>query len=467
MPDQNVPEIDAPNHNQATRRDPLSGQDAQQDSNSEHLALLRQVQVLQAISEVALEQTKLDDLLPTLLRRIQTMLAVDNVALLLLTSDGDALTLYRVSGPEAAVLGLVRIPIGHGVAGTIAATRQPLIIENLATVPVANPFLREHFHSLLGVPLLADNRLIGVLHIDTVRVRQFTDEDSQMVQALAVYITSAIVRAQQDNGEQQRRLDAERQRAILQAATERMDGFLGIASHELRTPITNLSLTGQLLDLWLYQQHSRHPDESEGAYLVRAAAALRPPIQRFNSGVQRLNRLVGDLLDTARLREQRVEFHLQRLDLTGLVQGVVTDFQLASSSRSIHLSPLPLSLIIEGDPDRIGQVVSNYLTNALKYAPPERPITAKVERADAYVRITVHDEGPGIPEDKREHIWERFYRAPGTSPQSGSLVGLGLGLYISRSIIERHHGHVGVISVYGHGSTFWFTLPLVAATSAA
>src|SRR5207302_7272815 len=129
------------------------------------------------------------------LERVQHLLEVDNVAILLPEPDFKELTLYSVHGAEEAVLGQVHVPFGEGIAGTIAATRKPLIVENLAAVAVANPFLQEHFRSLLGVPLLAGDRLIGVLHVASVQQRIFTDTERQLLQVVADRIAIAIDRA--------------------------------------------------------------------------------------------------------------------------------------------------------------------------------------------------------------------------------------------------------------------------------
>jgi signal transduction histidine kinase len=119
---------------------------------------------------------------------------------------------------------------------------------------------------------------------------------------------------------------------------------------------------------------------------------------------------------------------------------------------------------VVADAQRIGQVVTNYLTNALKYSPADRPIEVGLEVDAQQARVWVRDEGPGLPPEDQKHIWDRFYQAEGVAVQSGSGVGLGLGLHISRTIIGQHYGQVGVQSAPGHGSTFWFTLPLAEAS---
>lgn len=299
--------------------------------------MTRQLQALQAISDVALEHARLDDLLQALLQRIRHMFAVDNVAILLPALDGQELTLYAVRGPEEAVMGAVHVPMGHGVAGTIAATRRPLIVDNLAVVPVANPFLRTHFRSLLGVPLLAGGQLIGVIHIDSMQARRFTDEERQLLELLADRIATAIARAQQYERVQQDRTEAERRVAVLQATTERMDEFLRIASHELRTPLTNLAMNIQLLDIWLNTQRGKREDESAAEYMLRAVAKVQPLIQRSNQSIERLERLVGDLLEASRIREDRVALRLRQTDLVSLVREVVDEQRQTQTGRIVRL----------------------------------------------------------------------------------------------------------------------------------
>jgi signal transduction histidine kinase len=114
------------------------------------------------------------------------------------------------------------------------------------------------------------------------------------------------------------------------------------------------------------------------------------------------------------------------------------------------------------DAERIKQVINGYLANALRYSPADQPVTVQLTVEDKVARVSVHDEGPGIPFEEQERIWERFYYAKGFTAQHAPAPNIGLGLYLIQAIVERHHGNVGVQSEPGHGATFWFTLPVEA-----
>ena len=116
--------------------------------------------------------------------------------------------------------------------------------------------------------------------------------------------------------------------------------------------------------------------------------------------------------------------------------------------------------MILADPVRLGQVVANYLTNAVKYSKPGSSIAVHVEVEGAKARVAVRDHGLGLPADQRDLIWQRFYRVPDIQTQNGESIGLGLGLYICQKIVEAHGGQVGVESKVGKGSNFWLTIPL-------
>lgn len=148
-----------------------------------------------------------------------------------------------------------------------------------------------------------------------------------------------------------------------------------------------------------------------------------------------------------------------------MTREVVAEHELAHPQRAIVLTVSAASVTVQADDDRIRQVLTNYLGNALRYAPVNRPIAVEVRRNEdaQIVRVSVRDQGPGVAASEQERIRERFYRAPDISAIANSGAGLGLGLFICHDIIERHGGPVGVENAGGEGSTFWFTLPLAPA----
>ncbi len=173
------------------------------------------------------------------------------------------------------------------------------------------------------------------------------------------------------------------------------------------------------------------------------------------------NRMVSDLLDISRLEADKLELRLAPCDLATIVRETVEDQRSVTPTRTIHLELAEEETApVIADAERIGQVLSNYLSNALKYSPANRSVDVQLKKEDSMVRVLVRDEGPGLTPSEQERIWERFYQVQGIKRQRGSSVGLGLGLHICRAIVEQHQGEVGVESTKGEGSTFWFTLPL-------
>lgn len=247
------------------------------------------------------------------------------------------------------------------------------------------------------------------------------------------------------------------ERALLDT-NRRMKEFLAVAAHDLRTPIT--SSRG-------YIQFSA----KRLGNLAMAVAAENPPLAARIEDVlrnlddaerstQRLAALVDRLLDVARIQANKLELQPEAMDLAAIVRTAVDEQRLAVPARAISCKlPPTLTIPTYADPTRIEQVLRNYLANALKYSPEDSTVEVMLDVRRAAARVAVRDEGPGVPRAKQKRIWSRFEQLEG-APQHGFDTGLGLGLYISRAIVEAHGGQVGVKSVAGHGSTFWFSLPL-------
>jgi signal transduction histidine kinase len=253
----------------------------------------------------------------------------------------------------------------------------------------------------------------------------------------------------------------ERARVLgLEEANARMDEFLGIASHELRTPLTSASANVQMVERGLRALNEEGDTLPEG--LGEKLQHLHMLVRRTERQMGRLARLVGDLLHVSREQAGKLELRLEPCELLHIVREAVREQQAAWPDRSIVLELPRRAVSLLGDADRLGQVVTNYLGNALKYAPKEEPVTVRVRVRNGVARVEVTDRGPGLTPEQQEGLFERFYRAPGIEQQNGSGMGLGLGLYICRTIVERHGGALGVRSHAGQGSMFWFTLPLAA-----
>jgi signal transduction histidine kinase len=168
--------------------------------------------------------------------------------------------------------------------------------------------------------------------------------------------------------------------------------------------------------------------------------------------------LVNDLIDTVRLQVGYFALRYVHHDLRLLCRKVARE-QMLAMQRTVALHLPTQAVKVNGDPIRISQVLANLLSNALKYSPPERPVLVRLVRECDMVRVEIHDEGPGIAPEAQAQLFQRFYRVPGVKAAHGTGGGIGLGLYIARTLVELHGGQIGVESQVGRGSTFWFTLP--------
>jgi PAS domain S-box-containing protein len=261
------------------------------------------------------------------------------------------------------------------------------------------------------------------------------------------------------------------ERALLEA-NQRMDEFLSIASHELRTPLTTINGNIQLAKRRVQSLSSLLASPPQlGAtdstdYMQELSDKFSLVLELLNRAERQVhiqNRLVNELLDVSRIQSNRLELHMLSCDLASIVREVVEDQRAAHPDRTITFASLPSAEIIPiyADADRIAQVITNFLTNALKYSASDQPVALSIDLDASQVRLSVRDRGPGISQEEQTRLWERFYRVPGVTVQSGSGVGLGLGLYICRTIIDSHNGQIGVQSTPGVGSTFWFSLPVL------
>ncbi len=243
--------------------------------------------------------------------------------------------------------------------------------------------------------------------------------------------------------DQRRRLEAEqRARAAAEDALAVRDRFLSVASHELKTPVASLQISAEAL------QRAHQHDDLDDARLERG-------LRRIATASERLGELVAELLDVSRLSAEPREPRRQPTDLAGLVRDVAARFEEIENVKRVRISA-PESVPMEVDGSRLEQVISNLLDNALKYSEPDAPVEVELVDSDERVVISVSDRGIGVDEEMPERLFEAF----GRGANAEHLQGIGLGLYISRQIVQRHGGHIEASRRSdGPGSTFTVTLP--------
>ena len=222
-------------------------------------------------------------------------------------------------------------------------------------------------------------------------------------------------------------------------AVQDLDGFISIAGHELKTPITSIKASVQLLNK-----------------LIESGKNERVPmlVSQIGRGVEKMNTLVDDLLNAGSIREGQIQLKQADFNIRTLLDDACSHI-VSAGQHAIEIA-CPADLSAHGDAHRIEQVVTNFVNNAVKYAPTSKTVFISANRTIDNVRISVTDGGEGIEADKLPHLFERYYRV---NRGAGRYSGLGLGLYICSEIVKRHQGQIGVESSVGEGSTFWFTVP--------
>jgi two-component system CheB/CheR fusion protein len=220
---------------------------------------------------------------------------------------------------------------------------------------------------------------------------------------------------------------------------EKKDEFISMASHELKTPVTSLKAYTEILMM------SLESGESTGALKM---------LTKMDMQIEKLTRLIGDLLNASKASAGQLKFHYEKIDFNEMVDEVVSVMQLSAGSHQIELN-LADTKIIEGDRNRLGQVIINLISNAVKYSPHADKVIVSSVNNDAAITLCVQDFGIGIPHSEQSKLFSRFFRV-----SDNTYPGLGLGLYISNEIIKRHSGIMNFKSEDGKGSTFCFSIPV-------
>ena len=230
-----------------------------------------------------------------------------------------------------------------------------------------------------------------------------------------------------------------RENEFMKALLEKKDEFLSVASHELKTPVTTLKASLQVLCRLIEKQ----AEEKELLVFAKKAS-------------QQVNKVVGllsDLMDNAKIQAGKLNLNKENFSMQEIIEDCIA-FQTAKHDIQVENH---LTEHVYADKARIEQVLVNFLSNAIKYSPKGKNIIIKAAKEGPWVKVEVTDFGIGVPPEKIDHVFDRFFRVEDNSQEFS---GLGLGLYISSEIIKKHGGSYGAKSQLGHGSAFWFTIPL-------
>lgn len=378
----------------------------------------------------------------------------DWAAVILRSGDAKELNVASIYHRDMASLGLAwsyiyRQPlvVGEGLIGQVVATGYPSLTTNVRAATDTHPGTYHpspaKLASLLILPLRTRREMIGALVIAANDPdRAMTDDKLPLAELLAERAALAIENAKLYTEQVEARRKVE-------DLSRLKDEFLSIASHELRTPVTSIKGYTQLAKMLIKEGDLNTSEE----YLDIAL-----------DQIDRMSRLILELLDVSRIETGRLEIRREPIAWSHFVRDVVHRHHTAVSDRRFHVSVPDDNRIVTGDRDRLEQVLGNLLENAVKYSPDGSDITVTVDdRGDAFV-TAVCDRGIGIPADELGQVFERFHR--GRQVSSTNYGGLGLGLYITKQIIERHGGSIWVESKEGQGTTFYFSIP-VADTAAA
>jgi signal transduction histidine kinase len=374
---------------------------------------------LQSVTEAALAFLSADELLDVLLTRIRDALGADTCAVLLLDEERGELVARAAKGLEEEVERGVRILVGRGFAGRVAAERRPIVLEDVDHADVLNPLLREKgVKSLLGAPLVFQGRVRGVVHVGTLQPRSFDADDVELLELVADRAALGIERTRV--AEELLRLDRLK------------SNFVAFAAHELRTPAASV--------LGIVETLEQRADVLQASQVADLRAAL-------GDQARRLVRLVDQLLDVSRLEREALVLAVGPLALRPLIEEIVA---ATGASQQVAVD-VPDGIEAVGDPTAVERVVANLVLNALVHGAP--PIVVRAARNDRHVRIHVEDAGPGVPDEFVPALFERFERhAPGG-------LGSGLGLAIARAYALAQGGDVVYEPRDPSGARFTLVLP--------
>jgi signal transduction histidine kinase len=381
----------------------------------------------------------LETFLDTLISAATELTSSEVSSILELDEGGEQLRFTAMPWFHRDLLKGIKIPLQNSLAGWVFQNGQPVIVPDVSVesrhFKGADQAARFATRSLMAVPIIYQGETLGVLEVvNKAGQADYTEEDRIILETLASQAAMVIqnlhlgnkIRLSQD---QITRLDRMK------------SSFIGIASHELRTPL------GLILGYATFLREIIQPD-------------YRPQLDIIHRNAMRLKEIIDNLADMDNLQRGVASVRARTISIKRLIEEVVDSFQPEANHKRLTLNfdPPQNDLLVEGDSPKISIALSNVVNNAITFTNPGGHIGIVAGSVPGYVKVSVNDDGIGIPADDLPHIFERFYQVESHLTRKHG--GMGLGLSVSRVMVEMHGGRIWAESVEGKGSNFIFLLPV-------
>ena len=407
---------------------------------------LAELRFLREILRLATTAGTWEELLESVVDGTRDALDASVSSLYLLDRDGAALTLAATNGLDRYQIGRAKVPFGEGITGSVAASREPMVIPSVRDEPrflwVRGIDQRRFVASMLSVPLTWHDQVVGVLNVQTEQPRDFTESDVAQLSAVADLLAGIV-----EKGRLQR--EAEAQVEQLKALDHARNELIALVTHELRTPLAVVRAYTDLLseEPPLDGRSSRDPERRA----TRAAWHTGTLDQ-----IDRLNRLVDSILESVRVVPDSPA-DMRTIDLRATIEELVEELRPLLHRHRTVLEPSP-RLHAVADRGRLRKVLEHLVENAVKYAPPDTRVAIAWALVEGIVRIAITDEGPGIPEEWRERIFEPYARR-----ETQTARGSGIGLYAARRLAESMGARLWCEPAPAGGARFVLALPAAVA----
>ena len=400
---------------------------------------LRQLAFLQEFAQLLTQARDWDELMRTLVDRTTVAMGVEVCSFYLLDRTGERLTLAATNGLDVTQVGRVSLEVGQGITGRAAAERTPVTSADVTTDPRfswVRGFDIEDLHAMLSVPLVWNEAVVGVLNAQTSEARDFDVDEVEFLVTIAALL-AGIVEKGRLQAEAEEQLDRLSQ---LDAARAEL---LAVVTHELRTP---LAVVRAYVDLLADAAASDDADTPQDLVETWRAGAT--------DQVTRLDRLVDSILASVR-GEGLTGLHRDPFDVVTAISATVGTLALLLRTRPVRWEAPHGSLVARGDDARFRQVLEHLLDNEAKYAPPEQAVSLGVWREGGEIQVYVTDDGPGVPIDDWEAVFQPYVRVDRVRSR-----GSGIGLFAARRLMEAMGGRVWIEANGYGGSRFVVALPV-------